>query len=143
MTSKKRFDNPPVYLVGTSRGTVSAANGGRALGDKVAGVVLTSSLFIAGPRAGQGLSGFNYGGITAPLLLVHHRQDACRFTPYSEAQKLAAARKYALVSVDGGKPATSEPCEAFSAHGYLGREPETVEAIVNWILKKPYRDNIE
>ena len=52
---KKRFDNVPVYLVGTSRGTISAAGAGSQLGDKVAGVVLTSSLFV-GSRAGSGLS---------------------------------------------------------------------------------------
>ena len=38
---KKRFDNVPVFLVGTSRGTISAANGARAPGNNIAGVVLS------------------------------------------------------------------------------------------------------
>ena len=48
-----------------------------------------------------------------------------------------------LIIVNGGKPASSDAYEAVSPHGYLGKEPETVEAMVNWILKKPYRSNID
>jgi hypothetical protein len=29
-----------------------------------------------------------------------------------------------------------------SAHGFVGRESETVEAIVNWMLKRPYATEI-
>jgi pimeloyl-ACP methyl ester carboxylesterase len=139
---KKRFANVPVFLVGTSRGSISAAAAAAALGDSVAGVVLTSTVYL-GARSGPGLSGFDYAKISAPVLLVHHVEDTCGVTPYREAQKLAEARRYALVSVKGGLPATSDACEAFSAHGYLGKEKETVEAVANWMLKKPYRDNID
>ncbi len=136
----RRFPGTPVFLVGTSRGTVSAAAAGRALGESVAGVVLTSSLFIGG-RNGPGLSGFDFKTIRAPLLFVHHAEDECRFTPYRNAKTLAA--QFALITVSGGDPARSNPCEPFSAHGFLGKEPETVEAMVNWMLKKPYRTNID
>jgi len=139
---KRRFPGLPVFLVGTSRGTVSAAAAARALGDSVAGVVLTSSLFI-GARAGPGLSGFDYTKIKAPVLLVHHAEDGCKFTPYHEARRLAEARQYPLITVSGGKSPTSDPCEAFSAHGYLGKETETVDAIVNWMLKKPYPTSVD
>ena len=139
---KKRFDNVPVFLVGTSRGSISAAAAGSALGDSVAGIVLTSTVYL-GARSGPGLSGFDFAKISAPVLLVHHVEDTCGVTPYREAQKLADARRYALVSVKGGLPPTSDACEPFSPHGYLGKEKETVEAITNWILKKPYRDNID
>ena len=139
---KKRYDSVPVYLVGTSRGAISAAGSGAALGTSVSGVALTSSVFL-GARSGPGLSGFDYTRIKAPVLLVHHAEDGCSVTPYREAQKLAEAREYPLITVKGGEPARSDPCEAFSAHGYLGREKETVEAISNWIVHKPYRDKIE
>jgi pimeloyl-ACP methyl ester carboxylesterase len=139
---KKRFDNVPVFLVGTSRGTISAAAAGAAAGGSINGVVLTSSVYLAA-RAGPGLSGFEFSSIKAPVLLVHHLEDSCFVTPYREAQKLAETRRYPLVSVKGGLPATSDACEAFSAHGYLGKEKETVQAIANWILQKPYRDKIE
>ena len=138
---KKRFDNVPVFLVGTSRGSISAAATGAALGASVSGVVLTSTVYLWA-RSGPGLSGFDYGRISAPVLLAHHVEDSCLVTPYREAQKLAESRRYPLISVKGGLPATSDPCEAFSAHGYLGKEKETVEAIVNWMLKKPYSNEI-
>ena len=32
--------------------------------------------------------------------------------------------------------------KGLSAHGYLGKEDETVEAIVNWMLKRPFRSEI-
>jgi hypothetical protein len=30
-----------------------------------------------------------------------------------------------------------------SEHGFLGREAEVVEAIVNWMLSKPFQKEIE
>jgi hypothetical protein len=141
---KKRFPGLPVYLAGTSRGTVSAAYVGRAMGTDVAGVVLTSSVYLAtgGRRGGgqPGLSGFNFADIKSPLLLAHHYDDGCNATPYIEAKRLA--ERYPLISVKGGKPAVSPPCEALSEHGFLGKEPETVEAIANWMLKKPFAKEI-
>jgi pimeloyl-ACP methyl ester carboxylesterase len=136
---KKRFPRLPVFLVGTSRGTISAAFLGRALGDEVAGVVLTSTLFVS-PR-GASLAGFDYASIKAPLLFVHHREDGCEQTPYTEAHRLAA--RYPLVSVKGGKPPESGPCDPFAPHGFWGKEPQTVDAIAGWMLKKPYPREID
>ena len=141
----RRFPATAVFLIGTSRGTVSAAYLGRALGSAVAGVVLSASVFLpSGKRAlygGHGLAGFDFSSIKPPLLLVHHRDDGCSVTPYHAAQRLAGS--FPLVSVSGGKPAVSPPCDALSEHGFLGREADTVEAIVNWMLKKPFRNEIE
>ena len=137
----RRFPGIPVFPVGTSRGTVSAAAAGRALGESVAGVVLTSTLFVGGGRSGPGLSGFDFKTIRAPVLFVHHADDGCRYTPYRDAKNLSA--QFALITVNGGDPGRSGPCEPFSTHGFLGKEPETVEAMVNWMLKKPYRINID
>jgi hypothetical protein len=138
----QRFAGIPIFFVGTSRGTVSAGYLGRSLAG-ISGVVLTSSVFLAaGKRASApGLSGFDFSSIKSPVLLVHHRLDGCNVTPYRAAQQLAD--RFPLVSVSGGKPAESAPCEALSEHGYLGKESETVDAIVQWMLKKPYRREID
>ncbi len=128
---KKRFAGVRVFLVGTSRGTVSAAHAGATLGAQVAGVALTSSVFKSS-RGGAGLLGFDYASIRVAVLLVHHVDDGCPVTPYWEAKRLASS--YPLVSVNGGDPARSEPCEAFSAHGYLGVEAPTVAAMSRWML---------
>jgi hypothetical protein len=127
---KKRFPIMPVMLVGTSRGTVSAAYAGAALDSAVDGVVLTSTVFEA-TRGGAGVSRFDWIAIHSRLLFVHHIDDTCDATPYYLAQREAAGRS--LVSVHGGDPARSEPCEAFSAHGYLGVEEPVVDAVVKWM----------
>jgi hypothetical protein len=138
---RKRYPGLPVFLVGTSRGTVSAAHIARGLEGEVAGVVLTSSFFqSAGQRPQPMLAGFDWQSIKVPLLFVHHRDDGCPQTPYYMAERLA--RQFPLISVEGGKPPQSGPCEPFSPHGYLGREAETVDAIAAWMLGKPYAREI-
>ena len=136
---QRRFPQLPLFLVGTSRGTVSAASLGARLDQRVTGVVLTSTVFRPTPRnakePGPGLSRFDFATISTPLLFVHHLNDQCEMTLYSEAVRHSG--KYPLLTVFGGAPPKSGPCDAFSAHGYFGRESETVEQLVNWMLKKP------
>ncbi len=132
---KKRFPGLPVFLVGTSRGTVSAGSAGKRLGKEVDGVVLTSTVFLAN-RNQSGLSGFDFASIPSPLLFVHHVEDACSVTPYSSAKRLAD--RFPLISVSGGSQPQSEACEAMSLHGYIGKEAETAAAIAKWLLKQPY-----
>lgn len=136
---RRRHPGLPLYVVGTSRSTISAAYLGRALGDEVAGIVLSSSLFYAGRRSV--LASFDFSSIKAPLLFVHHRDDGCASTPYGEAAALGA--RFPLVSVRGGKPPQSGPCDPFAPHGFFGKEPETVDAIAAWMFKQPYRKEID
>lgn len=139
---RQRVPGVPLFLVGTSRGTVSAASLGRGFDGAVHGVVLTATLFRAGRGVGQqGLSGFDFSAIRSPLLLVHHRQDGCAHTPYRDAARLAG--RFPLISVSGGLPAQSAPCEALSEHGFLGKESATAAAIVNWMLRQPFSREIE
>lgn len=137
---QKRFPGSRVFLIGTSRGTISASYAGAALGPRLAGVVLTSSVFNAA-RSGAGLSGFDFEKIKVPLLFVHHAEDGCHVTPYQTARTLS--EKYPLISVHGGKAPLSGPCEPFAAHGYYGKEEPTVNAIVDWMLGREYQKNIE
>jgi pimeloyl-ACP methyl ester carboxylesterase len=132
---RKRFSGLPVFLVGTSRGTVSAASIGQRLGSAVDGVVLTATLFLASRRE-PGLSGFDFATVPSPLLFVHHQDDRCTYTPYASAKR--AAERHPLVSVSGGDPPRSTPCLAMTPHGFLGREAQTVDAISKWMLKQPF-----
>jgi hypothetical protein len=140
----QRVPGLPVFLVGTSRGSVSAASLAARIDRGVAGVVLTSTMYrataVRSREPGPGLSRFDFAGLKLPVLIVHHRDDACPSTPYADAAGLA--KTFALITVMGGLPATSGPCEPMSAHGFVGRETETVEAIVNWMLKRPYAREI-
>jgi predicted esterase len=137
---KQRFPGAKIFLLGTSRGTISAAALGASLGDAVQGVVLSSTVTNA-DRTGTALSAFDFSSIKVPVLLVHHHDDGCRSSPYSDAERLA--KKFPLVSVSGGDPPQSEPCEAMSQHGYLGREAPTTEAIRNWMLGHEFAREIK
>lgn len=138
---KKRHPGLPVFLVGTSRGTLSVAYLAAALGGEVAGVVLTSSLFYGPGRARPALlSSFDWSAVKAPLVFVHHEDDGCGATPYHEAARLG--RRFPLITVKGGKPAESPPCEPLAQHGFFGREAETVDAIAAWMLGKPFPKEI-
>jgi hypothetical protein len=136
---RRRYPGLPLFIVTTSRSTISAAYLGRALGDEVAGVVLSSSMFYLMRR--PLLASFNFDSVKVPILFVHHREDACESTPFHEADRLGA--RFPLVAVRGGKPPESGPCEPFAPHGFFGKEPETVDAIAAWMLKKPYRREID
>jgi hypothetical protein len=136
---KRRFEGAKVFIAGTSRGSVSAGYAGLALGDQVSGVVLTSAVYNAG-RGGAGISGLDFSAYKVPLLLTHHREDACPVCPYSGATRLA--KSFPLISVSGGLPPQSGPCEPLSAHGYFGKEAETVSAIAAWMLGNRYATDI-
>jgi len=142
---KARFPARAVYLVGTSRGTVSAAYVGSALGSRIDGTILTSAVYLqaGGGRKGTkaGLSGFDFGTIRSRVLLVHHLHDGCFVTPFREANRLAD--RFPLITVRGGNPPESGPCEALSEHGFFGREPQTVDAIAGWMLGKAFRKEVD
>jgi hypothetical protein len=87
------------------------------------------------------LSRFDFAAIRRPLLFVHHVSDECASTPYGDAARLA--ERYPLISVVGGLPPQSGPCDAFSQHGFLGKEADTVAEIVNWMTQKPHRPDVK
>ncbi len=142
---RKRLPVMPVFLVGTSRGTISAAALAARLRPPVAGVVLTATMFRSTGRRsaerGPGLSQFDFASIQVPLLFAHHVSDQCGVTPYGDAARYSD--KFPLVTVWGGLPPESGPCEARSQHGFLGKEPETIEQIVNWMLHKLFRYEVK
>jgi Serine aminopeptidase, S33 len=138
---KKRHPGLPVFLVGTSRSTYSVAHLAKTLEGEIAGAVLSASYFYGGARGRTPmLASFDWTKIRAPLLFVHHVDDGCAATPYLEAARVG--KRYPLVSVEGGSPAQSGPCEPLSQHGFLGKEAETVDAIAAWILGKPFAKEI-
>ena len=142
---RKRLPGAPLFLIGTSRGTISAAALAARFPEGIAGAVLTATMFRQAPKnskePGQGLSKFDFASIKAPLLFVHHVSDQCESTPYSGVARLAD--RYPLITVFGGLPPQSGPCDAYSQHGFLGKEAETVEEIVNWMVKKPFRTEVK
>jgi pimeloyl-ACP methyl ester carboxylesterase len=128
----------PVWLVGTSMGTLSAANGAARLAEGGPdGIVLTSSVTETSKMSYETTRHAGLGDIRVPTLVVHHKDDTCRASPYSGAEDIMKALKRApvkeLMVFEGGSPAISAPCEAKAAHGYLGLEAQVVSAIGAWI----------
>jgi pimeloyl-ACP methyl ester carboxylesterase len=128
----------PVWLVGTSMGTLSAANGAARIGDGGPdGIVLTSSVTVTSKMSYESAMHGGLEDIRVPVLVVHHKDDTCQSSPYSGAEAIMKALKRApakeLLTFEGGSPAISSPCEAKAAHGYLGIEPKVVSAIAAWI----------
>ena len=121
----------PVWLVGTSRGTISAASVGVRLGPpRVDGVVLTSTVWV------QGIPQVPLEQLRVPTLIVHNRNDGCQASAFDHAalglSRLSAAPTKELIAVAGGR-SRSAACEAQSPHGYYGIEDQVVPLIGAWI----------
>ena len=132
---RQRLPGAKVFLVGTSRGTISAAYLAQALGSAIDGVALTSTVFRASKR-GPGLSLFHFESLRVPLLLVHHAEDGCPVCPFREALELAGQAP--LITVRGSIEPESGPCDPLSNHGYFGREAAVAQALRHWILGEPF-----
>lgn len=129
----------PVWFVGTSRGTVSVANiASRLGGDKIAGIVLTSSVTNAGENGKSSVPDVDVSGIKVPVLILGHGDDDCYVTPWSEQQALVKLFKGSpsveAIRIDGGDQGNLQAtCGPFSHHGYLGQEKAVVARIATWI----------
>jgi dienelactone hydrolase len=128
----------PVWLVGTSRGTQSAAyiateaTPGQGGPD---GIVLTSTILTE--KGGRAVPQMPLEKLTIPVLVVHHEQDGCKLCAFSDMpplmDKLAKTPKAELISVTGGQ-SRGDPCEAMAYHGYNGIEADVIGKISRWIV---------
>ena len=126
----------PVWLVGTSRGTISAAAAAIALDPAaIAGIVLTST--VTNGRQFTPVPGLALAEIRVPVLVMHHRLDTCRSCVPGETGRVMSGLAHApvkkLILVEGGGGASGDPCEALHYHGYIGMEKEAVAMITAWV----------
>jgi hypothetical protein len=129
----KTFGKLPLAIVGTSEGSVSAYYAARALGPENTRVIFSSSLFNNSSNS-PGLAALDFDDFKTPMLWVHHVDDPCRWTPYWQAQRHAEKTRSPLVAVKSSNAGRGNPCEAFSQHGFVGVEEETVRAMKNWVV---------
>lgn len=128
--------NAQVWLVGTSMGSIAAANGAAHLPGRIAGVVFTSSVAAPNRASGETVFDSDLGAIAVPALIVANRGDTCPsagpgFAPQILAALARSPRKE-IIYVESHE-LRSDPCEALSPHGYLGIEAEIVQRIADWI----------
>lgn len=122
-----------IFLVGNSRGTLSAASLGTRLKDsRLKGIILTSSL-----EYDNFLRWLPLEKLNLPVLMVHHRDDLCRVSPFQEAEKtrdsLRGHTSVDFTEVNGGAYPRSAPCDNLSAHGFFGIEDKVVRVITDWV----------
>ena len=130
----------PVWLVGTSRGTQSAAHVAVELAggaDGPDGVVLTSTILTE--DKGRPVTAMALGKLRIPVLVVHHEQDGCRLCSFSDLpllmDKLTNAPRKQLLTFKGGNN-VGDPCEAMAYHGFNGLEKDVVSQTAAWVLAK-------
>ncbi|MBX3610547.1 MAG: hypothetical protein KF871_11690 [Hydrogenophaga sp.] len=136
-----------VWLVGTSRGAISAVNAAARLKGDAApdGVVLTSAVVLGDPRArkpwvAHSVFDLPLRDIAQPLLVVVHGQDTCLRSPPTESKRLIAAtrssRSQAVTVTGGPGPRTSDrlqACEGQSPHGYAQQEQAVADGIARFV----------
>jgi len=129
----------PLVIIGTSEGSVSAYYAALALNKADNKVIFSSSLFNNSSNS-PGLASFDFDVIKIPMLWVHHVNDPCRWTPYWLAKRYAEKTHSPLISVNSGNTGRGDDCQAFSRHGYIGVEKETVLTMKNWIVNGDVKD---
>jgi pimeloyl-ACP methyl ester carboxylesterase len=132
----RKQDAAPVWLVGTSRGTVSVTAAAIAIREPaIAGLVLTSSV-VNYAKAGA-VPRQDLAAIRVPVLVYHHAKDACVSSPPSSVpfiiEGLVNAPVKKLVMATGGGNASGDPCKGRDWHAFAGMEKEAIDAISAWI----------
>jgi dienelactone hydrolase len=134
---RDRYPNLPLWAVGTSQGTISAAVAAANLSPPPDGIVLTSSL--TGPSALGDLQSVDLEVINVPALIVTNQDDACSITKPEDSKALklrfTASPRVQVRNFDGGSTPLSNPCESLSGHGFFGIEQKVIEAVTKWIKR--------
>jgi len=136
-----------VWLIGTSRGTISAVNAAARLTGAAApdGIVLTSAL-MSGHSGGQKawveqtVFSVPLEAIRQPLLVVGHAEDQCIRSPATLMHHITARTngvREQVVRVTGGPGQPGSPsvnaCEGRAPHGYVDQEEEVVAGIARFV----------
>ena len=137
----------PVWLVGTSRGAISAVNAASRLTGPAApdGLVITSPVTSGRsggrkPWVAQTVFSTRLEAIRVPMLVVVHADDSCIRSPPRLARRMLdriPAKRAQLVTVTGGpvgrRDAGLAACKGRSAHGFLGQEAQLVDGIDRFV----------
>lgn len=129
----------PIWLVGTSRGTQSAAYTATELNGPEGpdGLVLSSTILT--DNKGRPVPAMPLDKLRIPVLVVHHEQDGCGHCSFSDVpslmEKLGNVPKKQLVAFKDGQN-RGDPCGSSAYHGFNGIEREVVAQIATWIIAK-------
>lgn len=139
--------NGAVWLVGTSRGSISAVNAGARLAGPLApdGIVLTSALMSGQTGAkkawvAQTVFDLPLEAIRVPVLVVGHAADSCIRSPATRMTEITArtnSGREQIVTVTGGPGGSGDSdlaaCKGQSPHGFIYQEAEVVTGMARFI----------
>jgi hypothetical protein len=137
-----------VYVIGSSRGTISAANeGSRLSGQNAANATMLMSLLTLGrdgafkPWVAHSVFGLPLANITKPLSVVVHVDDKCPRTPPELGEKIvkkSTATHATILALKGGPPNSKrarglKACAGKTPHGFVGQDEDVVRIISEFV----------
>jgi len=135
--------NLPVWIMGTSASSLTAAYAGSKLTKKIAGIVLTASVtrmkesWYVYDDFPEGTASANLEDITVPVIISSNREDACNLSPSEDSElireRLVNSPRVEVKYYSGGDVPQSKDCNALSRHGFLGLEDQVVSDIISFI----------
>jgi hypothetical protein len=142
VTALKFYYGLPVWVLGTSNGTRSAAAYALQYGNALAGVILASSS--TDPPFGdpiQILAGIE--AVSVPLLTIAHLGVRCVGSPPGGAALIANAATGSSAAVamlfTGGLDTGIAACGAESHHAFYGIEVDVVSTVVDFVIRHTTR----
>lgn len=136
----------PIWLMGTSRGTLSVANAGIQMGENIDGLILASTLTSRGENhkflvyQPKGVLDLELDKITVPVLILSHRDDYCSFSLPSTSEllkdRLTNAKEVRIGYFSGGNKQEGSDCGWLSPHGFYGIDERVDKQVTNYIKAK-------
>jgi pimeloyl-ACP methyl ester carboxylesterase len=145
--------NGPVWIVGHSRGSLSAANAAARLAGPAApdGVILMSAMYAGDMKARKAWVAhtvffLDLEAIKAPVLVIGHAADNCVRSPADRMSEITAKTRGArqqVVSVTGGPIAPGRlpnlaACEIREPHDFVEQEAQVAAGIVRFMRGDNY-----
>jgi hypothetical protein len=135
-----RYPGLPIWGVGHSRGTLSAAVTAVSVEPPADGLVLMSSLTGDPANPTEDLSQVDLESITGPALIVSHQGDVCAFTNPDDSKALrkrfSASERAKFRGFNGGSAPLTDPCDPLAPHGFFGIDQKVVDAVTKWIKRR-------
>ena len=124
------------WAVSTSRGVITTAGLLKHDPSSYTGIIHTAGTYSKATDLGLA-----FGPFKTPQFIYHHKSDPCPVTFYRDAAAIAEKWGVSLVTVDGGTGFRGDACQAFTQHGFTGRE-EKVAASINRLVEKGVLERI-
>ncbi len=135
VTALRERSDLPIWVLGISMGSRSAAWYAAKRPERIDGVILMSSS--TDDSKGQPVDRFPLQRIRVPLLAVAHEADGCPGTPPEGAARIVAAasgsRAAELRTFSGGRNVGRRACGVRTYHTFHGIEDEVLAAVAAFI----------